>query len=69
VEVPVELLNQMYQAGNSVGARHRSFLEGPFHGQKAAPKLLNNALYAIFRSQIKKLPWSDNHLAGSFERP
>jgi hypothetical protein len=45
------------------------FLEVAFHLQKATSKLLNNAFYATLCCQIKKLPWSDNHLAGSFERP
>jgi hypothetical protein len=34
----------------AVRSRHRSFLEGPFHGQKAASKLLNDPFYAT-------LPW------------
>jgi hypothetical protein len=28
-------------------ARHRFFLESPFHGEKAASKLLNDPFYAI----------------------
>jgi hypothetical protein len=33
----------------TVRARHRSFLEGTFHGQKAASKLLNDAFYAYLK--------------------
>jgi hypothetical protein len=43
----------------TVRARHRFFLEGPFHGQKAASKLLNDPFYATLRWQIKQLAGSD----------
>jgi hypothetical protein len=43
----------------AVRSRHRFFLEGPFHGQKAASKLLNDAFYATLRWQIKQLAGSD----------
>jgi hypothetical protein len=33
----------------AVRSRHRFFLEGPFHGQKAASKLLNDPFYATLR--------------------
>jgi len=52
----------------AVGALHCFFLEIAFLVQKATSNLLNNA-YVTLRCQIKKLPWSDNHLAGSFDDP
>jgi hypothetical protein len=43
----------------AVRARHCSFLEGPFHRQKAASKLLNDAFYAPLELIIKQLAGSD----------
>jgi hypothetical protein len=37
--------------------------------KKRPLSLLNDAFYATFHCEIKKLLWSDNHRAGSFERP
>jgi hypothetical protein len=52
----------------TVRARHRFFLEGPFHGQKAASKLLNDPFYATLRWQIKQLAGSDpKHTSGHCE--
>ena len=37
----------------------RFSLEDAFSAQKATSKRLNDAFYAMFYCQIKKLPWSD----------
>jgi hypothetical protein len=41
----------------------RFSLEDAFSAQKATSKRLNDAFYAMFYCQIKKLPWSDPGLA------
>ena len=41
----------------AVRARHRFFLEGPFHGQKAASKLLNDAFYAYLTLINQAVAW------------
>jgi hypothetical protein len=43
----------------AVGSRHRSFLEGPFHGQKATSKPLKDGFYAAFHYKTNNLAWSD----------
>ena len=41
----------------TVRARHRFFLEGPFHGQKAPSKLLNDASYAYLTLINQAVGW------------
>ncbi len=41
----------------AVRPRHRFFLEGPFHSQKAASKLLNNAFYAYLTLINQAVGW------------
>jgi hypothetical protein len=48
---------------------HCGSLEARFRCQKAASKPFKDAFYAMLVCEINKFPWSDNHLAGSFERP
>jgi hypothetical protein len=40
-----------------VAGQHRFFLEGPFHGQKAASKLLNDAFYAYLTLVNQAVGW------------
>jgi hypothetical protein len=41
----------------TVRARHRFFLEGHFHGPKAASKLLNDAFYACLELINQAVGW------------
>jgi hypothetical protein len=41
----------------TVRARHRFLLEGPFHGQKAAFKLFNDAFYPYFTLINQAVGW------------
>src|SRR5262245_31177815 len=52
----------------AVSARH-CILEWLFHAEKTRSKLPDRAIYTVFYRLINGLRRSDNHLAGSFERP